>query len=51
MRPWLPLALGCVLYMWQAWEYWRLGNSGLAFTFFGYTLANLGFIYSVMSQG
>lgn len=42
----LPLWLASGLYMWQAWEFWKAGNPGMAFAFIGYVFANFGFIYA-----
>lgn len=42
----LPLWLACGLYLWQAWEYFKVGNAGMGSAFIGYAFANVGFIYA-----
>lgn len=42
----LPLWLATGLYAWQAWEFFRAGNFGLAVVFVAYGVANMGFIYA-----
>ena len=41
----LPLSVVTVLYLWQAFEYYRAGDSGDVVVFIGYSLANLGFLW------
>ena len=43
----LPLWLAAGLYVWQAIEYLKLGQPGMAWAFAGYALANGGFIYAL----
>lgn len=50
MSSYLPLVLASVLYTWQAAMYWRDGDPGMAYAFFAYTHANLGFIYSILQR-
>jgi hypothetical protein len=40
----LPLWLAAALYVWQAVEYARAGQFGMAWAFGAYALANIGFI-------
>jgi len=49
MPPSLPLALATVLYVWQAVEYYRLGQPGNTLVFCGYAAANIGFIWQLYS--
>lgn len=45
---WTPLALATVLYAWQCTEYIRINQPGMALVFFGYSLANIGFIWGLI---
>lgn len=40
----IPLWLAAGLYCWQAWEYTRADNPGMALAFAAYAVANVGFI-------
>ena len=40
----LPLWLACGLYLWQAYNYERAQQIGMAVGFVAYALANVGFI-------
>ena len=42
----LPLWLASGLYLWQAFEYYRVDNPGMALAFVSYACANAGFIYA-----
>lgn len=50
MNGYLPLVLASVLYTWQAALYLRDGDAGMAYAFWSYTHANLGFIYSILQR-
>jgi len=40
----IPLWLAAGLYVWQAVEYWKVGNGGMTLAFLAYAAANGGFI-------
>jgi len=40
------LWLASALYLWQSWEFFKVGNTGMALAFLGYVAANAGFIYA-----
>ena len=46
--PWLPLALGACLYIWQAYEYFRLGDQPMSMAFLAYAMANVGFVWGII---
>ena len=43
-----PLLITTACYLWVAYGYWSTGHVGLAWAFFGYALANCGFLYISM---
>jgi len=47
LPPSAPLYLATVLYIWQAWEYLRVGQPGNTLAFCGYAAANIGFIWQL----
>lgn len=46
----LPLWLAAGLYCWQAFEYLRVGNPGMAVAFLAYAVANGGFIWAFVPK-
>jgi hypothetical protein len=43
----LPLWLATALYIWQGFEYYKLGQPGNTLAFVAYATANLGFIWQL----
>jgi hypothetical protein len=46
----IPLALASLLYTWQACVYAKNGDLGMAYAFWSYMHANLGFLYAMAQR-
>lgn len=44
---WLPSALGIVLYVWQAWEFYRRGDYPSTLIYVCYAGALVGFVWQI----